>query len=199
MAREAGLNVYFDGETPGQQTGGAGFGQPDISNHPEVVGLRNQVQTLLSYQQQQDQARIGQAAQTIVAEIATVRDEKDRASGQYLWPELHDDAFLTRMKPLVSALVGSVPNLSYGEAFKRAVLASRGQQAQPFGNSGQLNQARFQPPARQETRATTAAASVRGRTAPAVGAAQAQEIPSEALRDGRSTAMWALETLRRGA
>lgn len=161
---------------------------------PQIRALQEQVQQLSSRLEGQDAQRFEQTVSSITAEMAAVRDEMDE-SGRYLYPELHDEAFIHAAKPLVSALVGSIPGLSYGEALKRAHATMTGR----YGNSGQANQARF-PQQQNNTleRAQQAAVSVRGRSAPSSAAGNTSDIPPEALKNPQASVRWALEQLRRG-
>lgn len=173
------------GEAPAAQAGAG------ISSHPEIVALRQELAALRSEREQSVTQQVQQTAQSIAAELAAVRDEQDQF-GRYLYPEMHEEGFFERAKPLVSGLRATIPGLSYADALKRAYSALTGNQT---GNSQQPNQARF--PAKQEPqqRALSAAVSVRGRTMPqTTGTLMPDKIPDSV----RETTRMALEQLRRG-
>lgn len=161
--------------------------KPAPQPSPEFASLQEKVNRL-------ELERVQQMAAPIVSEMEAVRNEKD-STGQYMYPELFEDDFLDRVKPLVATLVGNVPNLSYGDALRRAYSSLTGKN----GNSNYKHQVTKLPANenKQPLRASSAAISVRGKSAPSfVG--EATEIPKEALGSARESARWALEQLRRG-
>lgn len=171
---------------------GLGEGQSpkmgDISQHPQFLALQsqlNEVKSLTnSWQEQQSEAAVSR----ITAEMAAVREEKD-AYGRYKYPELHDDAFLDQVKPLVSALVGTSPGVGYGEALKRAYYSVKGYP----GDSAQPIQTKLP----NENRAITANVSVRGKSAPGTNGMtvpEAAKIP----RSAADTVRMVYEQLKRG-
>jgi hypothetical protein len=181
-------------------------GDFDISKHPKYIALENRLNALQSKvepvysnytqtHQQQSEARVN----SIVSELDAVRNEVDAATGELRYPELQDDVFFNGLKPLVSALTGTVKNLSYGDALRRAYQEATGKQIQQASSqtSGQLNQTSLQPSQRSNRAPITTAVSVRGRITPQ--SAQGQDVPPpEALASPRETARWALEQLRNG-
>lgn len=172
------------GEAPAAQAGAG------ISSHPEFVALKSELAALRSEREQSVSQQVQQSAQGIAAELAAVRDEQDQF-GHYRYPEMHEEGFFERAKPLVSGLRATIPGLSYADALKRAYSALTGN---PAGNS-QQPQTRL--PARQEPqqRALNAAVSVRGRTMPqTTGTLMPDKIPDSV----RETTRMALEQLRRG-
>lgn len=164
---------------------------PDISQHPQFQALQqelNQVKSLTgSWQQQQFQATVSD----IVSELEAVRDEVD-GSGHYRYPKLHDPAFLETVKPLVLALRGTVPNMTYGEAMKRAYYSIEGQ----AGTSSQLTQPSLPASPQTQQRALNAAVSVRGRVAQPNTNAMA--VPENVPNSVRDTVRMAYEQLARG-
>lgn len=170
----------------------AGF---DIENHPTVKALRQEVNLIQGKFREQEDSELNRQVAPVIAEGQAVKNEKD-ASGRYLYPELHDDeVVLQRVKPLVSALLETLPGLSYGDALKRACLTIRGG-ASNLGNFQQLTQARL-PTQQQSTheRAQSAAVSVRGRVAPSGGGFT---IPDKIPDSPRKTVELALAQLKRG-
>jgi len=167
----------------------------DISQHPQFQALQAELNDVRSYQQQLQQRDLEGAVAPIVSEMEAVRQEVD-ASGAYRYPELHDEAFLDSVKPLVFELVKAVPGLGDGEALLRAYHTVKG----TTGNFNPPSSTRL--PAQQQTiqqRAASAAVTVRGRTAPITGSGgMVGDIPPEALKDPKASAQWALNMLRRG-
>ncbi len=161
---------------------------PSIHQDPQFLSLQNEVNALKS-------AKVQETIAPIVSEMEATRQKIDPQTGQYLYPELHDNQFLEQAKPLVSALVRTVPNLSYSEALVRAHASLTGRSFN--GNSNQPFQTKL--PAKQITppRATSAAVSVRGKSAPNI-IGEIRDIPKEALGSARDSAKWALEYLRKG-
>jgi hypothetical protein len=183
------LLALLQGEEPGSD--GTATVTPDIAQHPQFVAMQTQLNTLLSQQQQVEQQRFNQTVQSITSEMEAVQMEKDQF-GRFRYPKLHEPEFLDKVKPLVSALVGNVPGLSYAEALKRAYWSIEGQST---GNSDQQNQTRL-PESNNQQRALSAAVSVRGKSSPgATGLAIPDKIP-DSVRD---TVRMALEQLRRAS
>lgn len=86
-------------------------------------------------QQEQEQAEVGSAAYQVQA----VKDEMS-ADGRYLWPELHDNATIERVKPLVSDLM-ETQQISWADATKRAIQTLRylnGNTSSPSQNGSRL-------------------------------------------------------------
>jgi len=164
---------------------------PDIENHPVVKTLLTELSELKSERDRERSEKQNATVSSIVTELATVRDEKD-ASGRYRYPKLHDDGFLDQVKPLVSALKGAIPGISYGEALKRAYASYEGE---PQGNSVQPNQARLPVNNSTQNRALQAAVSVRGRAAPSTNGTSLPDVIPDSVRE---TVKMALGQLRRG-
>lgn len=170
-------------------------GQPvNISQHPEFRALQDELNRIKSEVDGRKTQEVNSTVSRILSEMETVREEKD-GNGKYLYPELFDDAFLDRVKPLVSALVGADPKLSYGEALKRARNTLLGVP----GYSNQQSQTRLPAGSANNNRATAAAVSVRGRVSAPLVPGEVQDIPPEALGSARDTVAWALKQMRRGA
>lgn len=200
IGQSIGIDLSKLPELIGQLNAGQPIQPTSISEHPEFRALHNKVDTL---QSEREQAQIQAAAAPIAEEMRAVQHEVDAATGQYRYPELHDDNYLESLKPLVSTLVATVPGLGYGEALRRAHYSRQG-----FGAPNQIPQTRLPAASPQKStningalpqRAVSAAVTVRGASAPATGKAGIGEPPPEALKDARATARWALEQLRNGA
>lgn len=168
------------------------FAPPTQAAIPE--DLRNKVDRLYSSYEQQEYQR---EVLPILSQFEAVQNEINPATGDYTYPELHDDSYLERLKPLVSSLLGTVPGITPGDALKKAYHMSKGTDYQPSNS--------FQPTARipaannTPQRAIPAAVTVRGRTAPMTATrGSGVEPPSEALRSARATAQWAWESLKNG-
>lgn len=174
----------------------------DISNHPTVKALQNEnnalrqkVDLVFNNFQQTQQTQFDAGAQGIATEMMAVRDEQDQA-GRYRHPELHDEAFLESTKPLVSALIGTVPGISYGDALRRSWSMLTGK---PLTTSTQPNQARLPAAGNTNSRAASAAVTVRGRGASIVNGQAEDEIPQDVLNQpgSKATVAYSLEMLRR--
>lgn len=156
--------------------------------------LRNKVDRLYSSYEQQEYQR---EVLPILSQFEAVQNEIDPATGDYLHPELHDDNYLERLKPLVSSLLGTVPGITPGDALKKALYMSKGRDYQP-SNSLQPT-ARIPAANNTPQRASPAAVTVRGKTAPiTAGQGSTVEPPSEALRSARETARWVYNNLSNG-
>jgi hypothetical protein len=176
-------------------------GLPDtagISAAPEVRALQDKIasleSTLSGFLNKQQESEIA----PVVEEGRAIANEVDNF-GQYLYPELRDATILnTRVRPLVSAMAQAIPDLSYGDALRRAVAIIRGE-------SGNLNQSVIST-ARpttatafrantQQNRAPAATASVRGRS---VGGPGGTITPAKIPNDVHDTVRLALNNLRKG-
>lgn len=162
-----------------------------LEQDPSYISLRDEVNALKLEREQARSQQLESTVQTIVAELASVRDEKD-SFGRYRYPEMHEEGFFEKVKPLVSALRGTVPGLSHGDALRRAYSMMTGKSE---GASAQVNQSSLPPQGNTNERALAAAVSVRGRTAPQInGTLMPDKIPDSV----RETTRMALEQLRRG-
>ena len=182
LGRELGIDTtQIESEAPTQEG--------DITNHPQFQALQGQLNAVTSRIEQADGAQHQQVVSNIVSEMKLVQGETD-ASGNFLYPELHNDAFLEQAKPLVSALKRSLPELSYGDALKRA-------HATLTGSSPQSANPKVPQQNNIPERATSAAVSVRGKVSSPVSQGQSTgEFPEEALGSARDTVKWALSQLR---
>lgn len=152
----------------------------------ENTELANRLRNLES---QSEQARLA----PLLHEMETVRNEKDPASGQLLRPALQDETFLNSVKPLVSEELGSAPEITLGEAFKRAY---ERRMRMVFGESWQPVRTRIPAPnSTNNTRALTAGISVRGRTAPTASAME-PEVPAEVGTDTKRSLEYFLNGAR---
>jgi hypothetical protein len=87
--------------------------------NPEINQLRSTVQELNNWKQEQLQTVQQQKIQSIAGEFAAVRDEVD-AQGKYKYPALHEPELTEALKPLVRGIRESQPNLSWGDALRKA-------------------------------------------------------------------------------
>jgi len=181
--------------------GGAQDAASDISNNPvikrlehENLLLRQKLDPIISNHHQALSRQARDGANANIASMEAVRDEVDARTGKYLRPELHDDAFIDRAGSLVSELMKTVPGRTAGEALRLAHLAITSgnlyaaNQTKPFANNNSsINQ-----------RATQAAVSVRGKSAPVISTDELGEIPESALKTPTDTARWVAQRLSRG-
>lgn len=160
--------------------GGSQQSAGDISAHPQVIALQNELASLrnqispivtthASAQMEFERAQSDQAT----AEMAAVQQEMD-AAGRYKYPNLHDADFLiNKAKPLVTRLKETVPNLGWGEALKMAHdILTRGSP----GTFSSTTAPSLQPKQTQ-SKPINLTASVRGRSAATSAGGAATEIP----------------------
>lgn len=168
--------------------GGGGQQPQQRGPSPEVAQLQGQLGQLQSYLEQQDAQR---RVAPIVAELDSVRQERDSA-GNFMYPELFDPAFIERVKPLVLARLSAHPGLSLSDALKLTHYEITGRQA----GSANGNQTRLPANSNSTTqKATQAAVSVRGKSAPVTNGAEL-DAPPEALKDPRATMDWVMRNFR---
>lgn len=180
--------------------GGAQVG--DIESHPvvqqlraEISSMREEIAPVSSQYRQSIAAQQQQDVTSAQSEFRAVQDERD-ASGRYRYPDLHDLQFIARVKPVVSGLIGTIPNITWGEALKRAYIAAGGK---IVGNSPQPQTA-FPAPnqSNSNTRALSAAGSLRGRSGPSTAISEELTPPPEVLRSPQATAEWVFANSGRG-
>lgn len=154
----------------------------DISNHPvvkelknEILALRKEAEPYINQNKQVSEKQFTEAYQTTLQELEGVQNEMD-ASGNLLRPELHDATFLNSWKPLVSGLVKS-KKLAYRDAAIQAYSLLTGK------SFTQPNRARIPAANNQNSnRAVSAAVSVRGRVNTPVSfesEEEAEDVPSD--------------------
>ena len=162
----------------------------------EINSLRGQVQQLQSMISTQQSASRQGETNAIVQELESVRLEVDQTSGDYRYPELHDENFLQQtVKPLVSAIKGSVPGITWADALKKAYSLATGKPGESLNSNqtrltaaGNINKTpiRMIPPV-----------SVRGKSVSTFTGSE-DDVPAEARGDARATARWVLERLKSG-
>jgi hypothetical protein len=187
LARDRGYRIKFVRED-GTEAAGASGVSGDISNHPDFVALRNELNHVKSHISTQ---AIHEAARPILSEMQAVQAEKD-SFGRFTYPELQDGGFIEFLRPRISELVRTQPGLSYGDALRKAVIEKR----EALGYSGMTNQIRSQS-SEITNRAVSAANTVRGRIAPVVKPAITNdEIPKNETPE--QSARIALAQLQKG-
>lgn len=172
----------------------------DISSHPQFRALQEKVTSLESGT---EQAQIKAAAEPITAQFRAVQQEIDPSTGNFRYPELHDDDYLDSLKPLVSALVQAVPGIEFGEALKRAHFSkqgtfNQGQARLPAANNNAINNVSSRSQTGIPQRSVSAAVTVRGKTPTVSSTAAGSQPPPEALKNPRATTAWVLEQMRNG-
>jgi TolA-binding protein len=163
-------------------------------DNPVINQLQEKIQQLESYIGSQQATNEQAQVKPIIDELESVRQEIDQASGDYRYPELHNEVFLQQtVKPLVSAIKGSVAGISWADALRKAYEISTGRKpAESFtSNQTRLHAAAMKP----QTRAI-APVSVRGKSISSASTLDNNEPPPEALMDARATTAWALNQLR---
>lgn len=189
------------------QSGEGDTSLPDLQQHPQLQSLAEQNQALLnrlnSVESRIEESVVAQRAQPIASAMEAVRNEKDRASGRLLRPALQDEVFLESLKPLVSELVRTSPDLwelaeanapkAYAEALKRA---HDRRLRQMFGDSFQAGQIRLPASATNANRPLSNF-SVRGRAAP-VSSLSDPEIPDDIANSATESLRYFLTNSRGG-
>lgn len=115
-----------------RKTGNAGQSTQNNNsfNDPQFQGLLSELNELKSWKAGLEENQTQALVSSIVQELDTVRNETDQ-SGRFKYPKLHDSDFLTRVKPLVSALKETHPSLSWADATRRAYAAVEGNTGSP--------------------------------------------------------------------
>jgi hypothetical protein len=164
-------------------------GVDEIENHPKFRALQEKLDRVDSHIRTQTR---NQTAAPIVAEIQKVQQEVD-ANGNLLYPELQDQGWVASVRSLVSARVGNDPNpAAWAQALVDEVYVHRRRN----GNPGSLNQTK-PPQNNTNTRAVTAARTVRGGVTPSAATKLAEEtaIPGQSMEDSVRAA---IERIKRG-
>lgn len=146
------IGSYLRGETP------SGI---DISSDPKFRAVQSELERVTQALANQEKAQVDSRVAPMASQLEAVMREIDPASGEYRFPELHDEEFLESTKPIVKMLRRKDPNMSFGEAVKRAHASLTGQGYSPISQTTNA-------PTRSNNleRARSAAVSVRGRIAP---------------------------------
>jgi hypothetical protein len=161
---------------------------------PVISQLQDKIQQLESYIGSQQATNEQAQVKPIIDELESVRQEIDETSGDYRYPELHNEAFLQQtVKPLVSAIKGSVAGISWADALRKAYEISTGRKP---AESFQSNQTRLHAAAMKPQTRAIAPVSVRGKSISSASTLDNSEPPPEALMDARATTAWALNQLR---
>ena len=182
MIQSTGANVenigaYLRGEQP------SGVNLNSDPQFKSVLSELNHVKELLANQQS---AQANERVAPMASEFEAVMREVDHASGEFRFPELHDEEFLESTKPIVKALRRTDPSLSWGDALRRAHATLTGRTYSPATP-------KTVAPARSNNleRARSAAVSVRGRVTPAGTGPQnledmdAKDLPQSATETAR--------------
>jgi transposase len=171
------IGSYLRGEAP------SGV---NISNDPHFRAVQSELQSVKQLLASQEKAQVDSRVAPMASQLEAVMREIDPASGEYKYPELHDEEFLESTKPIVKMLRRKDPSMSFGEAVKKAHASLTGKAYSPINQNTVA-------PARSNNleRARSAAVSVRGRIAP-VGSGLSDindlpmsEIPQSAAETAR--------------
>lgn len=112
------LYEYRENRGATQQPARPQFQQQEQNNFLTKEQLYETMQEWQAAQQEQFEV------QSAASEVQALKDSMS-ADGRYLYPELHDNAQIERVKPLVDSLLKTHSGLSFGEATKQAVQALR--------------------------------------------------------------------------
>ncbi len=117
---------------------GAGIETPQKNNMSQNYNLPDEYKSAIDYASRLKQQEEENYINSLTSEFESVRNEIDSA-GRYIYPKLHDANFNSQfVKPLVSKLMETLPELSFGDAVKRAYYTLEGYQQRPV-------QSNFQP------------------------------------------------------
>lgn len=176
--------------------GSSGSTTTDIQNHPYVKSLEERINSLSTkidpiYNKEEQQFQ--QTVSSITAEMQSVRDEINPATGNFVYPELQNEEYLKMLSPRISEIVASTPNISYADALRQANAKTR---EELFGVT--TTQTQIRPTAPKLTfnnvRAIEAAQTVRGRISPSLNTQSTNGTPPpEALRDAKATTAWVIQ------
>jgi hypothetical protein len=161
----------------------------DLDQHPKFQELQGKYDHVQSYIRQQEMA-------PVVQELTAVQQEIDPASGKLKYPELQDDDYFQSLRPRVLELVEIEPGKTLSDHLRQAADEKKARLFPGYFNHAQTQ---TRPPVAMNTRARSAAISVRGRSSPSISPIHGSEPPPEALKDAKATVAWALQQLRRGA
>ena len=158
------IGSYLRGEAP------SGI---DISSDPKFRAVQSELERVTQALANQEKAQVDSRVAPMASQLEAVMREIDPASGEYRYPELHDEEFLESTKPIVKMLRRKDPSMSFGEAVKRAHASLTGQGYSPISPTTTA-------PTRSNNleRARSAAVSVRGRIAPVgSGTSDVNDLP----------------------
>jgi len=167
------IGSYLRGEAP------SGV---DISADPKFRAVQSELERVTQLLASQEKAQVDSRVAPMASELEAVMREVDPASGEYRYPELHDEVFLESTKPIVKMLRRKDPSMSFGEAVKRAHASLTGQGYSPINSTTTA-------PARSNNleRARSAAVSVRGRIAPVgSGVSDVNDLPMSEIPQSAS-------------
>lgn len=161
----------------------------EIENHPKFRALQERLDRVDSHIRTQTR---NQTAAPIIAEIQKVQQEVD-ANGNLLYPELQDQRWVASVRSLVSARVGNDPDPA---AWARALVDEVYVHRRRNGNPDSFNQTK-PPQNNTNTRAVTAARTVRGGVTPSAATKLAEEtaVPGQSMEDSVRAA---IERIKRG-
>lgn len=172
----------------------------DISSHPlvvelknEIKGLREIVQPIASTYEQQRTQSYNNSLEAAVNDFKKVKDEKDEA-GNFRYPELQNDEFLERAKPLITTFAETFPDMPPSQKLLKAWELLTGKSA-----NFQKVQTRLPATNNSNVRvARVAAGSVRASRTMPNGVGTISEVPKEHLKSPTATALYALQQLKQG-
>lgn len=168
----------------------------DIANNPyvkqleaKIISLQSKIDPIYTNHEQQFEKTVS----SITAEMQSVRDEINPASGQFRYPELQNEEYLKMLSPRISEIAASTPGISYADALRQA---NQQWKQDIFGASATNNQIRptARPTFNNNTRAVEAAQTVRGRISPSLTTQSTNGTPPpEALKDAKATTAWVIQ------
>lgn len=135
--------------------------------------------------------RLNQRFQTQAAESATedVRKvQREMQNGSFVWPELHDAAYIQRIQPLISYFRGNNPDLGWGEVYKLAVKHDRQVRGVASPATPSPTSSRLTPETAQSIK--QASSSLRSRGGNGAIPRMSEPKPNESARESAEAAYW---------
>lgn len=158
-------------------------GKPSKAENEQIALLRSELEQLKLKEYERESYTREQAVTSIADEFSQVRDQQD-GQGRYLYPKMHEPGFMQGLKPLVIALRESHPEISWGEALKRAYHFREGTPAytQQPNFSPQQQQQQSQPKINNRARAVSTAMRTSGGNAVNLGEVKTPKSIEETVR-----------------
>lgn len=154
---------------------------------PEEVN-RIVEERLQAHSQTQAQSQAAESATESVRQV-----QREMQNGKYLYPELHEAAYIQRIQPLVSYYRGNNPEISWGDVYKLAVQHDR--QARGVSSPGTANPASPRLTSENIQTVRQASSSLRSRGGNGAIPRMSEPKPNETARESAEAAYW--ETIGR--
>lgn len=160
---------------------------------PPAPPVQQTQQTLLTPEEvdRRVEERLNQRFQSQAADSATedVRKvQREMQNGKFLYPELHDAAYIQRIQPLISYYRGTNSEISWGEVYKRAVAHERRDRGVTSPGTASPASPRLTPDTAQSLR--QASSSLRSRGGNGAIPRMSEPKANETARESAEAAYW---------